>query len=302
MMKKYLVILGVATLFFGASLWLYKTNYLSLLLSFTRFSLPSELQGATFISDQGAQTIAYPFLRRAEAVPGKLISATNYESGSASIIKRDATFSVMLDGNTVLEDTRPRLNITRSSTGSRIAYAEAEDPSVFVSPADAPLLANDRSQWKVVVYEPLTRTSFVLGNGVAPFFVDDTHVAWMAPAGLAIADLTTGTSKVLVPDIQGRTPTSSLVSPDHSIIGWYSDDAQAIELYRVSVDTAEPVSVIPLSPKVISVTLSNDALYSISLQSSQSVVMKQSFTDASPHTIMKLPLGLYVKRLLLGSI
>lgn len=270
-------------------------------------SLPAELRSATLIAARGADRNV---LYRAEAagfdtetLDAAVVSATVDAAGSARIDRTpEGTFRVLLDDAVVIQDQYPRVGITRAATGNRIAYAQAVDTQAFISPAEAPQLFLDRKRWEVVVYEPATRTTSTLGQGVSPVFVDDTHVVWLAPAGLAIADLVTGETRVLVSDTEGRVPAAALVSPDHSLIAWYASASKSLVLYRISASGAEALPVVDLPSPVRSVALGNDALYIVRSIGLGTEILKQPLAGGELTNLVRLPVSMRVQRLLFGNI
>lgn len=270
-------------------------------------SLPQELRSATLVAAGGngksvlyrADTVGF----HSEELDASVVSATEDATGSARIDHtEEGTFRVLLDDAVVIQDQYPRIGITRATGGNRIAFAQAVDTQAFISPAEAPMLFLDRKRWEVVVYEPATRTTSTLGQGVSPVFVDDTHVVWLAPAGLAIADLVSGETRVLVPDAEGRVPATALVSPDHSLIAWYAPASKNLVLYKISASGAEALPALDVPTPVRSISLGNDVLYIVRSVGLGTEILKQSIESGEVTNLMRLPTSMRIQRLLFGSI
>ncbi len=299
------ILLGVVlvTILVWMLAWFYPPARTSILLWAVRGTVPEELTSVVFVAESTEGSLLYPGLSRQEKLPGTLVSATKDELGSAQILRTGSgKFQVVVDGTTVVEDTKPRMGIARSPSGMRVAYAEAIEPSAFLSPASAPILSADRKSWRVVVYEPETRSSFVLGLGGAPVFLDDTHIVWMAPAGLAIADLQTAKTTLLLPETEAHIPLSTLRSPDGKTIGWYAKGGQQVTLYRLGDDTVSPLQTIALPKGIVSATLGDGALYSIRIRPWMTSVLTQPIAGGEPETVMTIPNPLRIQRLLIGNL
>lgn len=264
--------------------------------------LPEELGMARLVADKEGTSTLYGRLSIQKSLEGQLVSATKGEGGMAHIVRTsDGEFQVFVGDKVVLMDATPRIGIARSPDGKRIAFAEAIDSASFVSTAEAPQIPLDRKSWRIKVYEPETRTTIDLGTGGSVVFLDNTHVAWLAPAGLAVSDLSTNAVKVLVEDLEGRVPSTKLFSPDRSIIGWYTAGSNALTLYRVTADSAEALPPVTVPTPHRSLVLGNDAVYVITMGGTGTKIIKQPFAG-SAETIAELPVTLGINRLLLGSL
>ncbi|MDB5195391.1 MAG: hypothetical protein JWO84_575 [Parcubacteria group bacterium] len=270
-------------------------------------SIPPELQSASFLSDVGpANTMMYRFPKTGktrEDAGAVVISATQSTKGSARITRAaDGTFTVSLDGKAVQQDKTPRVGIDRAPDGASIVFAVASSTSqTFTSPADVPTLPLIRKNWSIVMYVPSTHTTIRLGTGASPFFIDQTHVAWLAPVGLAVIDLTTKKSTVLVPDMNGRISSETLVSPDHSIVAWYAGvDAKTLVPYKVTATSAYALATTTLTTSH-SIILGNDSFYEIGASSGATQILKQPF-GASASVVGSIPLALKISRILFGSL
>ncbi len=268
-------------------------------------AIPQELHAAAFISDSlNGNSILYRFGppgMTAENAGAVLVSATESKNGFARITRSaDGTFKVYLDGQVVLQDTIQRLGIDRAPDGKSLVFAVASSTEPFISPVQAPTLSLDRKSWNVFLYIPSTHTALKLGAGVSPFFLDNTHVVWMAPAGLAIVDLASGTSKILVPDITGRASAAALVSPNHTIFAWYESGSKTLVPYKVSTTNAValPKTIVP---SVRWVTLGNDSFYELAASARDTQILKQAF-GAGSVVVGHVPPAPTIQRLLLGSI
>ncbi|KND49777.1 MAG: hypothetical protein AB203_01670 [Parcubacteria bacterium C7867-008] len=306
--NRYLIIIGAVVLILvlvaAAFIFTPLKGYIGALLG--QIKIPTELKGATFIADSDqTKTTLYSFdkaIRETEALEGVLVSAEKTAAGEARITRSGGgNFSVSLDEKVLFKDSFPRIGISRSPDGTRVVFAQSLEISSFISPAEGALLPLDRKRWEIIMYEPASRSTINLGKGVSPFFIDQTHVAWIAPAGLAVMDLTTGVTKVLVPDVGGRVIATALVSPDHSVIAWYGKGSKTLLAYKVNTDSAEPLPPTAISGSMRSLALGNDGFFIISIAHGYAELFKQPFGQESA-SVGRLPGNLGIGRVLLGSI
>lgn len=233
---------------------------------------------------------------------GVLISAAQNGKGTARITRSaDGTFVVSMDTITVLQDKTPRTNIDVAPDGRSIVFAVASSTSATIPSASASSLPISRTAWNVVLYLPATHSTIMLGAGVSPFFVDQSHIAWIAPAGLALADLMTGTSAVLVPDTTGHVSSQMLVSPDHTIVAWYAPGAGMLLPYKVSASGATALTKTTLPSPSRSVTLGNDSFYILRTAGTETEILKQAFGQQAVHA-GDIPSSLDIRRLVLGTL
>ncbi|MDB5266139.1 MAG: hypothetical protein JWM39_852 [Parcubacteria group bacterium] len=303
-----LIVVGalIVLLAIVAGLYYFTPLGTQLMTMFVPTSIPTELKSASFLSDtptgntivyQGTDSIKTP--KDAGTV---IVSAVENASGGARITRSaDGTFKVLLDNTVVIQDTKQRIGIDRSPDGKSVVFAQASSTIPFIPPAISPTLHIDRKGWNVLVYVPASHTTINLGTGVSPFFIDTTHVAWLAPAGLAVADLSTGQSKILVPDTTGRASAATLVSPDHSVFAWYQGATKTMMPYKVTATAAMalPKTLIPDSLRWVA--LGNDSFYELQPVASETEILKQPF-GASATVVGRLPLSAAITRLWLGSI
>lgn len=272
----------------------------------TPTAIPQELRGAAFLSDMASgSTSIYRFPASGKSMAdagGLLLSAAQNGKNSASITRSaDGMFKVSVDGAVVLQDSEPRVGIDVAPDGKSIAFGMASDTMAFAPASVTPLLPLDRTRWNAVVYMPATHKTIVLGKGVSPFFLDATHVAWLAPAGLAVSDLTNGTSKVLVSDLTGRVPFAPLVSPDHTIVAWYASGGfKTLQVYKVTATAAQALPKTTLPFNVSSVALGNDTFYELRTSGAPTDILEQPF-GGSAAVAGHILASLKVSRLLLTS-
>ena len=270
-------------------------------------TLPQELRSAVLISDREDGTSVLYHARigglNKESLDAGLISASLSNEQEARIERApDGTFKVSVNETTIIQDAYPRVGVSVSPSGTRVAFAQAIDTQAFVSPAQAPALALDRKRWEVVVYEPSTRTTSTLGTGVLPVFIDDTHVVWLAPAGIAVADLVNGQTQVLLSDTTGRAASVSLVSPDRTLVAWYAPKDQQLTLYRMSAGEAVALPPVSVPSPVRSLALTNDAVYIIRSVGFGTEILKQPIAGGEAVSVVRLPSSMRIQRLLFGSI
>jgi hypothetical protein len=244
---------------------------------FAQGPIPQELKGAILFADRTPnKTTTYLFGKDlknpAEELDSVIVSETVDSTGSSRITRSaDGTFKVFLEGKLISHDFLPRIGISRSPDGNLIAFAQATATPEFISPAQAPLSPIDSKRWEIIVYKASTNTIINLGVGVSPFFVDQTHVAWIAPAGLAIADLSSKNITVLVKNLNIHPLSVSLVSPDHSSIAWYDAHLKVLTAYKITATTATLLPLTTLAngsstaSSLHSLSLGNDGVYLIRL-------------------------------------
>ncbi len=269
--------------------------------------IPQELRAAAFISDQPTGvSIVYHFTGTgsytSEDAGAALISAVQNVNGSARITRvNDGTYMVYLDGKVIQQDAHQRIGIDRSPDGKSVVYAQASSTVPFVSPAAGVTIPVNRMQWNATVFTPSTNTAITLGTGVSPFFVDQTHVIWLAPAGLAVIDLATLQTKILVPELKGRASAATLLSPDHTIFAWYEGTTKTLVPYKVTAATATPLAKTEVPESLRWVTLGNDALYELDRTESNTQILTQPF-GAKALLIGHVSNTLNMSRLWIGSI
>jgi hypothetical protein len=297
----------IALVAIGAAVFFFTPLGTSLQERFIGTQIPQELRAAAFVSDQPTGvSIIYHFQAYGKAATedagAALVSAVQDARGSARITRvANGTFMMYLDGKVIQQDTHARIGIDRAPDGKSVVYAQASSTMPFLPPAAGPTLNISRTGWNVIVFTPSTGPSIHLGAGVSPFFIDQTHVAWLAPAGLAVIDLSTQQTKILVPDVAGRGSEAMLVSPDHSVFAWYEGKSKTLMPYKVTPTTATalPKTLVPDSLRWVA--LGNDSLYELDRTESNTQILKQAF-GAKALLIGHFTASTNITRLWLGSI
>jgi hypothetical protein len=161
--------------------------------------------------------------------------------------------------------------------------------------------------WNVVLYIPATHKSITLGAGASPLFIDTTHVAWIAPTGLAVIDLSTGNTTILVKNLTIKVLSTVLVSPDHTIVAWYDPSSKNLMEYKVTASTATALPATPVPAgsltgmkPIHSLSLGNDSVYMLRLSPTGTEILKATFGQQATK-VGSLPSSLGIGRLVIGS-
>lgn len=284
--------LGALWYFIGASVWSIAT-------------LPADLRSATFVSEQASGTVLYTphaLLYRQEALPGTLVSEDKRGEHTARILRRsDGVYILTLNGTEVLATSTPIAGVSVAPDGKSVAYAHGVlGMELFAYPYQLPHGTFNANVWHVAVVDPLSHTNLDIGPGTAPLYLDATHVAYFAPAGIFMADFTTGSTTMLFSGHFDPASIAVLQSPDHTLVAWRQiAPARLIQVYRIGVDKVTAIAQLPYAGAA-SYVLGNDAVYTLSLKQLGGAIWRQGFTEPSAHKVADLPANLGITRLLLG--
>lgn len=112
--------------------------------------------------------------------------------------------------------------------------------------------------WQVSVAETEASSQYVLGRGILPFFLDSTHVAWVAKDGIRMADISTPTASSTLLFAHDFSDANVVLSPERSAFAYVNDEG----VVEVRYATAEGTQVqTVLGGPFTSFALSETALY-----------------------------------------
>lgn len=287
-----LAALAASWYFIGAAAW-------------SVFSLPKELRSVTFVSEQASGTVLYTpraFTYAKESLQGTLVSEDLRGDHTARIMRRpDGMYVLTLDGGEILATSTPIAGVSAAPDGKSVAYAHGTpDSELFTYPYQLPHATFGANAWHVAVANPAAHTNLDIGPGTAPLYLDPTHVAYFAPAGILMADFSTGSTTMLLPGHFDPASIATLQSPDHTLVAWRQiAPARLIQVYRIGVNKVTLIAQLPYAGAA-SYVLGNDAVYTLSLKKLGGAVWRQGFTEPSAHQVASLPATLTITRLLLG--
>jgi hypothetical protein len=271
-------------------------------------TMPSELKNASFISDAiNNRTTVYKIKGLsfvAEQVTGSsLISAEQEHTGQAQIVQTGTTYSLLLNGAQVYATSSAVLGVTVSPDGTQAVIGEGAPANGGPAPAFSAAPTVHPDAWtSVLVHLNGNGAPHAIGNGIAAFFIDATHVIRTDSVGLVSVDISTGVSKILVPQMIQMTIPTTLTSPDKTHIGWFDLASHSFVIYSVTPDAAQKVATLPAVNPKTSFALGNTALYTVHVTGIATEVKSQSLSGGAAHTVAVLPGKLRITRILLGSL
>ena len=307
--SRKLVVLSLVVIILLASaslLYLFKKDYIMEVWSI--LTMPKELSEAMFISDSDNGTILYrvgDFNFNSEDVDGALVSIGRFGIDSLQILRsNDGLYRVSKNTEELVSSKTAKVGIAQSPSGTHIAYAEIDanalDP--ISTATQIPIISLDTRQWGITVMNTVSKTFIRAGIGVSPLFVDDSHVVWFSPRGIYSTNIQTGEQKLLLEQQNSIGSLAVLQSPDRSLIARHNKIEKNISVYKVTANEAEKIATVPIAGGAASYSLGNEGIYSIAFESGRSEIYFQSFTGGEAVIVHKLPFGLPVTRLLLGSL
>lgn len=271
-------------------------------------TLPHELKGAVFLADGPAGTTAYTlsgFSYKPQALNGILLSGTDHLA--TSVVRTGESYVLTLNGKSLPATSTPRVGVSALTDGSMAVYATTPTTTpqlLSAAPNLYQVLTLDATQWHIelVQLRPTTIMTQRGPSGMAPLFLDGTHIVYLSPAGIFVWNPASGTVTELLHRTFRNIAVSMLQSPDHSLIAYRDLSAKNVTIYRVTATSAEAVATIAAEKSVSSYALGNDALYALHTTPNGTEIWKQGFADKEPHRIGFLPQSLQITRLLIGSL
>lgn len=263
------------------------------------------LPGALYVSD--GTDVSY--LRTATPdgytpVPfgGLLISAVQSKLGVVSVV-RDAqgVFNVRLGDRTLVQSTFAISSADVSPDGVYVVYTvqtKATEP-LAISSRVLPFLTLTTSDWTVVAQDIKTGKNIYLGEGVQPFFKDATHVVKIAPAGISMVEVSSGTAVMLSATPVQAVYMAPLVSPDRTYVGIAQADTRAVTIYKVDESQAVLVGTTPLLENVSSYALGASGLYALQSMALGMDVLLLPYEQTNAWlTVVRIPVEMAITRII----
>lgn len=246
---------------------------------------------AEFFSDYPDRTDIYAiedgkFVTRASGP--LVIASVMTEEGTFRIVRAADGLYEIRKGDRLLLTSKVELSgLDASPDGTYLTYAqrsESAPPRII----DGRLISFERlktSEWHTIVLEVATNAGFDMGEGVQPFFLDETHIVRTAPLGIYASDIKTGEATLLLEKPFAFVSLVPLVSPDRTHMGAQIDDSKNVSVFKVSLDGAEEIASIPLIDRVTSYVLGNAELYMLRTEAFGTQVWRQPFEPGATATL-----------------
>jgi len=230
----------------------------------TALTVPADLKETRFLSVSSAGSKTYR-LDHTRFVPEERDPST---PAVPSVFKDTATSTI-------------RTSPAATSDGRITAFAEVAGKQLLVTPL----------AWHVVLAFQGSSVRKEVGEGFAPFFIDDTHVARFTGTGVMSTDLVTGIETLLMQHPFPSALARIAYSPDGRFVAWSENDS--IFVYRISPAGMEPVATI--ADGAVSFALSNTALYTVHRTSRGTEIAQYSLTaDPKQKTALYIPASLAI--------
>lgn len=148
------------------------------------------------------------------------------------------------------------------------------------------------SQWRVYVADTSGKATLI-ASGYAPAFLDDTHLMYFAPGGIAIHDLQTNDT-ILLNRLAASSTIGSIVrySPDRTLVLWTDVSGYQSVLARVSTNSYE---VIHSFGGLASPILTNTYIYDVRGSSDGSDLWRYALDGSAVTKILTFPAALNVR-------
>lgn len=143
----------------------------------------------------------------------------------------------------------------RAPSGTYSVFAEQK------SNGSSTLNVAEPMQWEVWLQHTRSADRVSLGTGYAPFVLDDTHVAWFAPDGIAVHGFVNGTTTLAYRMPIAQMGSAIQFSPDRRHVAWTDASKRVTHLGAVTAETYRETGTI--SDALASPVLANDALYDV---------------------------------------
>lgn len=293
-----LVLLGV-----GVALWSYQPSavYISTLM------VPKELKNSFFVADGADTEQVYRMQGHTYTeVPHEGALIANDGNGGVAVT-RDATgtYRITQKNQSILSTTTAVIGVSQSKNETAVAYAIALDSRTvpFQKNFELPVATIDTQAVRIeyTLRHGSTSVTVFGPTGSAPVYLDDTHISYLSPFGVFVLDTETGKSIELLDHSFTRIPLTVLVSPDHTLLGVRDLKTKTMTIYRVTATEARQVAQIPLPKAAAAYALGNDSLYSVTISSWGTTILKRSLTGKIAYPVLFLPRSLQVNRLLIRT-
>lgn len=271
-------------------------------------TVSQHLEGAQFLSDEKGHSKVYvqdgiSFAQRYSG--GYIVSADFGPASDVRVVRvpEDGSYELRNGGTAIHRSAMALDGADRSPDGKYIAYAEqATSSQPALSDLVMPFLPVRPNEWGVWTIDIESGTKVRIGTGVRPFFIDETHVARVAPVGVIVTDIVTGEERKVVGQTFPQTPFMPVVSPDRTLLGIANPSSTSVRIYRMRPDSSEEVATLPTPDSAASYALGDDGLYTVRLTPSGSELWLQPATDGSTESrVLTFPGWLRVTRVLLNT-
>ncbi|MEK6705093.1 MAG: hypothetical protein AABZ06_04845, partial [Bdellovibrionota bacterium] len=177
-----------------------------------------------------------------------------------------------------------------SSNGKWVVFSETSDPNQAQK--------TDPSVWNVVLVDTENNKKWSIGSGVAPFFLDNNHLARFTKEGIVITSLMSMTDYKAVSDTKYDVdPRSITQSPDGQTVGWSDSKGQKMTIMRITDEGFVPVA--SFDGPILSFSLSNDVAYILKQNKGGGTDVVKYFPDGTQKKIHNFPSVLKINRIIL---
>lgn len=230
--------------------------------TWSALTLPSELKSGTFTTDD---------MKEYEIAFGRYSVLKDTEAAQA--VKE-----VLAAGSS----TTTKSGAVRSPDGKTVAFTEQ-----FAGMEGS----RNPSDWRIVIANATTKEAFRLSSGFAPFFIDDTHLAWFTNVGIVERDLASGETKVLYERAFNQTFPLGGQSPDRTQVAWFDRQEKAVIVYRVSEDPA----IVHTAPAYAGgIVLGTNNLYYVFADAKGTSILRFIPGKTSPVVVHRIPASLSI--------
>ncbi|HEV7121674.1 MAG TPA: hypothetical protein VGN56_02490 [Candidatus Paceibacterota bacterium] len=268
-------------------------------------TLPQELKGAYFLAEGPNGTIAYKasgLSYAAQTLSGTLVSATD-QLNDQVIRTSNGKYQYVISGSASTAMPAPRVGIALLDGSVVSAVPNATSTSYQLPPFLLSIFTVDSTAWHLDAQQKNgANTIDIQGpQGVAPMALDQSHVAYLSPAGVSVWEPAKNKVTQLVPHTFRTVPITALQSPDHRYIAYRDSITKTVTIYQVTATSAQKVADID-AERFASYALGNDGLYALKITGTATEIWKQGFTGTAMARIGFLPAALKINRLLIGSL
>lgn len=300
-MHKGLIVAGILAVLVIAAAFIAREQIVSVV---SMYMLPAELKQGTFVSfsEEGAQTYEIHGIGYAAAASYAGVTALESARGASLTLQEQGT-SIAYNGVVVPLTPGLKTDIALAPSGEVFAFALLD--TTASSTPETTHMPRDPREWNLHVFYPKTNTTILLGEGVSPVFLDDTHMVWQTSLGIFHADLTSGDITLLLPGTTKAVHARLLVSPDRAHIARVtpSDSGTSrVSIYSFANSQLTPITDIVSKNPVLSYVLGNEALYSLELGMKHVELYTHSLTSTSKtRHLLTIPGSFAISRMLLAT-
>lgn len=286
--------LALAVVLGALAVWFFGFQYLPtarpVSLAVSALTLPADLTNAVFIVPP-AEYRKNAFGYEATALPvGVLTGYAHAGDTTLRLVKNmQGEFSLTVNRAEVINTLLPVSFPTLSPDGRAVAYSQSLNSS-GQELAETPIARNALVEpigALALLYFPATERTLALGAGVAPKFIDQTHIVRIAPGGIIVTDLTTGYETVLLTRSISALGAPILQSPDRSLIAVTDRVLAKTSVYRVTPTTLETVA--EFNAAFTPAVLTDTALYELRTESGKRTLWRYPLDGSKPHRAHTFP-------------